>query len=103
MFYDGLEDAYYKGRLMGTFAEDCAQKYQFSREAQDDFAIHSLQRAQKANREGWFAWEITPLAVKPGRKERSSRTTSRRSRPTSERSRTRRRRSGRTAAGPAPT
>src|SRR3989449_1069297 len=55
MFCDGLEDAYDKGRLMGTFAEDCAQKYQFSREAQDDFAIRSLQRAQKANREGWFA------------------------------------------------
>ncbi|TMH94191.1 MAG: acetyl-CoA C-acetyltransferase, partial [Betaproteobacteria bacterium] len=48
MFCDGLEDAYDKGRLMGTFAEDCAQKYQFSREAQDDFAISSLQRAQKA-------------------------------------------------------
>src|SRR6058998_1638709 len=70
MFYDGLEDAYDKGRLMGTFAEDCAQKYQFSREAQDDFAIHSLQRAQKANREGWFAWEITPLAVKAGKEEK---------------------------------
>src|SRR5258705_3690487 len=55
MFYDGLEDAYDKGRLMGTFAEDCAQKYAFTREAQDQFAIASLQRAQKANREGWFA------------------------------------------------
>src|SRR5256714_13060154 len=48
MFYDGLEDAYDKGRLMGTFAEDCAQKYQFSRPSQGDFAIRSLPRAQKA-------------------------------------------------------
>src|SRR3954465_13716607 len=63
MFYDGLEDAYDKGRLMGSFAEDCAQKYAFSREAQDEFAITSLQRAQKANQEGWFAWELTPLTV----------------------------------------
>jgi acetyl-CoA C-acetyltransferase len=70
MFYDGLEDAYEKGRLMGTFAEDCAQKYSFSREAQDEFAIASLQRAQKANKEGWFAWELTPLAVKAGKEER---------------------------------
>ena len=70
MFYDGLEDAYDKGRLMGSFAEDCAQKYAFSREAQDQFAITSLQRAQKANSEGWFAWEITPLAIKAGKEER---------------------------------
>src|SRR5580765_5516987 len=48
MFYDGLEDAYDRGRLMGTFAEDCAQKFNFSREAQDRFAIASLERAQKA-------------------------------------------------------
>ena len=70
MFYDGLEDAYDKGRLMGTFAEDCAQKYGFTREAQDQFAIASLQRAQKANKEGWFAWELTPLAIKAGKEER---------------------------------
>ncbi len=70
MFYDGLEDAYEKGRLMGTFAEDCAQKYSFSREAQDNFAISSLQRAQKANKEGWFAWELTPLAIKSGKDEK---------------------------------
>src|SRR5687768_9411327 len=70
MFYDGLEDAYDKGRLMGTFAEDCAAKYQFSREAQDEFAIASLQRAQQANKEGWFAWETTPLAIKLGKEER---------------------------------
>ena len=66
MFYDGLEDAYDKGRLMGSFAEDCAQKYRFTREAQDAFAVASLQRAQKANKEGSFAWEITPLAIKAG-------------------------------------
>ncbi|HKI63679.1 MAG TPA: acetyl-CoA C-acetyltransferase [Burkholderiales bacterium] len=70
MFYDGLEDAYDKGRLMGSFAEDCADKYQFSRKEQDDFAIASLERAQKANKEGWFAWEITPLAIKAGKEER---------------------------------
>jgi len=70
MFYDGLEDAYDKGRLMGTFAEDCADKYKFSRKEQDDFAIASLERAQKANKEGWFAWEITPLAIKAGKEER---------------------------------
>jgi len=70
MFYDGLEDAYEKGRLMGTFAEDCAQKYSFSREEQDKFAINSLQRAQRANKEGWFAWEITPIALKSGKDEK---------------------------------
>jgi acetyl-CoA C-acetyltransferase len=70
MFYDGLEDAYEKGRLMGSFAEDCAQKYAFTRERQDAFAIASLQRAQKANKEGWFAWETTPLAIKAGKDEK---------------------------------
>jgi acetyl-CoA C-acetyltransferase len=70
MFYDGLEDAYDKGRLMGSFAEDCASKYQFSRQAQDDFAVQSLKRAQQANRAGWFAWEITPLAIKVGKEEK---------------------------------
>jgi acetyl-CoA C-acetyltransferase len=70
MFYDGLEDAYDKGRLMGTFAEDCAQKFAFTREQQDEFAISSLTRAQKANKEGWFAWELTPLAIKAGKEER---------------------------------
>jgi len=70
MFYDGLEDAYDRGRLMGTFAEDCASKYQFSREAQDEFAITSLKRAQQANKEGWFAWEIAPLAIKAGKEEK---------------------------------
>ncbi len=70
MFYDGLEDAYDKGRLMGSFAEDCAQKYAFSRQAQDEFAIRSLERAQKANKEGWFAWETTPLAIKAGKEQK---------------------------------
>jgi acetyl-CoA C-acetyltransferase len=70
MFYDGLEDAYDKGRLMGTFAEDCAGKYRFSRQSQDQFAVTSLERAQKANTEGWFAWETTPLAVKAGKDEK---------------------------------
>jgi acetyl-CoA C-acetyltransferase len=70
MFYDGLEDAYDKGRLMGTFAEDCAQKYSFTRQQQDEFAIASLNRAQKANKEGWFAWELTPLAIKAGKEEK---------------------------------
>jgi acetyl-CoA C-acetyltransferase len=70
MFYDGLEDAYDKGRLMGTFAEECASKYQFSREAQDAFAIASLTRAQNANKDGSFAWELTPMALKVGKDEK---------------------------------
>jgi acetyl-CoA C-acetyltransferase len=67
MFYDGLEDAYDKGRLMGTFAEDCADKYAFTREAQDAFALASLSRALAANNDGTFAWEIAPVTVS-GRK-----------------------------------
>jgi acetyl-CoA C-acetyltransferase len=63
MFLDGLEDAYEKGRLMGTFAEDCAQSFGFTRAAQDDFAIRSLQRAQKANEDGSFQWEVAPVTV----------------------------------------
>ncbi len=70
MFYDGLEDAYEKGRLMGGFAEDCAGKYGFTREAQDAYAIASLERAQKANTSGAFAWETTPLALKSGKDEK---------------------------------
>jgi acetyl-CoA C-acetyltransferase len=70
MFIDGLEDAYDKGRLMGTFAEDCAELYQFTRQAQDDFAISSLQRAQKAMRDGAFKSEIVPVTVKSGKSER---------------------------------
>jgi len=70
MFYDGLEDAYEKGRLMGTFAEECAGTYQFSREAQDAFAIQSLKKAKQANNDGSFAWEITPIALKSGKDEK---------------------------------
>jgi acetyl-CoA C-acetyltransferase len=70
MFFDGLEDAYDKGRLMGTFAEDCAGKYGFTRAEQDKFAIASLERAQKANTEGWFAWETAPVALKSGKGDR---------------------------------
>jgi acetyl-CoA C-acetyltransferase len=71
MFLDGLEDAYDKGRLMGTFAEDTAQAYQFTREQQDSFAIESLKRAQKAITGGTFAAEVVPVAVKSGKTETS--------------------------------
>lgn len=64
MFVDGLEDAYDKGRLMGTYAEDTAVHYQFTREAQDAFAITSLERAKAANEDGTFAGEMTPVSVK---------------------------------------
>ncbi|KAB2964761.1 acetyl-CoA C-acetyltransferase [Zoogloea sp.] len=67
MFLDGLEDAYEKGRLMGTFAEDCAGLYKFTREQQDAYAIASLTRAQAAIKDGSFEWEITPVTV-AGRK-----------------------------------
>jgi len=63
MMLDGLEDAYDKGRSMGTFAEDCAEKYAFTRGSQDAFAIASVQRAQKAAAEGYFDWEIAPVTV----------------------------------------
>ncbi|MBY5718211.1 acetyl-CoA C-acyltransferase [Rhizobium leguminosarum] len=69
MFLDGLEDAYDKGRLMGSFAEDCAEAYQFTREAQDSYAIASLTRAQKAIAEGCFDSEIAPVTVKSGKAE----------------------------------
>ncbi len=67
MFLDGLEDAYDKGKLMGVFAEDCADKYAFTREAQDAFALTSLKRALAANNDGTFGWEIAPVTVS-GRK-----------------------------------
>lgn len=70
MFMDGLEDAYDKGRLMGTFAEDCAQANAFSREAQDQFAIASLTRAQDAIKSGRFAAEIVPVEVTEGKEKR---------------------------------
>jgi acetyl-CoA acetyltransferases len=71
MFLDGLEDAYDKGRLMGTFAEDCAEKYGFTREQQDDYAITSLTRAQKAMSEGRFKDEIVAVTVKAGKELRA--------------------------------
>jgi len=67
MFFDGLEDAYEKGRLMGTFAEECASSYSFTREAQDNYAIESLNRARKATENGSFTGEIAAVTVK-GRK-----------------------------------
>jgi acetyl-CoA C-acetyltransferase len=63
MFLDGLEDAYEKGRLMGSFAEDCAEKYQFTREAQDEYALRSLRNALEAQQLGHFAREIAPVRV----------------------------------------
>ncbi|MFV3369352.1 acetyl-CoA C-acyltransferase [Pseudomonas sp. NY15435] len=71
MFLDGLEDAYDKGRLMGTFAEDCAEKYGFTREQQDAYAITSLTRAQKAMSEGRFKDEIVAVTVKAGKELRA--------------------------------
>ncbi|MBG0809781.1 acetyl-CoA C-acyltransferase [Methylosinus sp. H3A] len=61
MFLDGLEDAYDKGRLMGEFAEDCATSHQFTRKMQDEYAILSLMRAQRAAEQGDFDWEIAPV------------------------------------------
>ncbi|WP_133077447.1 acetyl-CoA C-acyltransferase [Pseudomonas sp. RL_5y_Pfl2_69] len=70
MFLDGLEDAYDRGRLMGTFAEDCAQLHGFSREAQDAFAVASLTRAQQAIKDGSFSAEIVPVQVTVGKEQR---------------------------------
>ena len=67
MFFDGLEDAYDKGRLMGTFAEECATSYQFTRDAQDAFAVTSLMRAKKAIADGTFEAEIVPVPVVSGK------------------------------------
>lgn len=63
MMLDGLEDAYEKGRSMGTFGEECAAKYQFSRTQQDEYASLSIQRAQQAAQQGAFNWELTPITV----------------------------------------
>ncbi|EXL04036.1 acetyl-CoA C-acyltransferase [Aquamicrobium defluvii] len=71
MFLDGLEDAYDRGRLMGTFAEDCAAEYGFTREQQDAFAITSLTRAQNAIADGSFGNEITPVVLAGRAGERS--------------------------------
>ncbi|MET0613708.1 MAG: acetyl-CoA C-acyltransferase [Pseudomonas caspiana] len=70
MFLDGLEDAYEPGRLMGTYAEQCAQSHGFTREIQDAFAQASLSRAQDAINNGWFADEIIPLNVTVGKERR---------------------------------
>ena len=67
MFLDGLEDAYESGRLMGSFAEEAAGLYQFTRKAQDDYAIASLERAKQAQQQGWFDREIVPVKI-AGRK-----------------------------------
>lgn len=64
MFLDGLEDAYDKGRLMGTFAEDCAENFQFTREVQDSYALTSLSRSLKAQESGAFDGEIAPVSVR---------------------------------------
>lgn len=70
MFIDGLEDAYEPGRLMGTYAEDCAQTHGFSREDQDNFAVASLTRAQQAIAQGRFAGQIVPVQVTVGKEQR---------------------------------
>jgi acetyl-CoA C-acetyltransferase len=70
MFYDGLEDAYEEGRAMGTFAEDCAEMYQFTREAQDAFATESVKRAQNASNDGTFKKEVAPVLVKTRKGDR---------------------------------
>ena len=70
MMLDGLEDAYEPGRSMGTFGEDCAAKYHFTREAQDKFATASVQRAQAAIKNGAFKDEIAPVTVKDRKGER---------------------------------
>jgi acetyl-CoA C-acetyltransferase len=66
MAMDGLEDAYERGKAMGVFAESCVDKFGFSREAQDQFAIASTQRAKAANEDGGFDWEMAPVSV-PGK------------------------------------
>ncbi|MFX1682345.1 acetyl-CoA C-acyltransferase [Mitsuaria sp. CC2] len=63
MALDGLEDAYERGKAMGVFAEQCVDKYAFTREAQDQFAIASTERAKRANEDGSFSWEIAPVTI----------------------------------------
>jgi acetyl-CoA C-acetyltransferase len=71
MFLDGLEDAYDEGRLMGTYAEDTAQAYQFTREQQDEFAITSLKRAKTAIEDGSFDVEVEPVTIKTRKGEKT--------------------------------
>ena len=70
MYLDGLEDAYDKGRLMGAFAEDCAEAYRFTRDAQDTFALESLDKARQAIADGSFREEIVPVTATDGKAER---------------------------------
>ena len=70
MVLDGLEDAYDRGRLMGTFAEDCAAAFGFTRDGQDAYALESLRRARAALAEGSFVAEVVPVSVKAGRATR---------------------------------
>lgn len=71
MFLDGLEDAYEQGKLMGSFAEDCATAYQFTRDMQDEYATESLLRAQRAASLNFFEQEIASLTVQDGKSERT--------------------------------
>src|SRR5690606_32123998 len=71
MLWDGLEDAYDRGKLMGHFAEATAERYQFTREQQDDFAIRSLTRAKKANEDGSFEREMVPVTMKTRKGEKT--------------------------------
>jgi len=87
MFYDGLEDAYDKGRLMGTFAEDCAQKYQFSRAAQMNLRSTPCRERKRQIAKAGSPGRSRRSPSRPARKKNSSRSTSSRSRPTSTRSR----------------
>jgi acetyl-CoA C-acetyltransferase len=70
MFYDGLEDAYEEGRAMGTFAEDCAEMYQFTRESQDAYATESVNRAQNASNDGTFDKEVAQVTIKERKGDR---------------------------------
>jgi acetyl-CoA C-acetyltransferase len=63
MAIDGLEDAYQRGKAMGVFAEECVSKYEFTREAMDQFAIASTERSKKANEDGSFEWEMAPVTL----------------------------------------
>jgi acetyl-CoA C-acetyltransferase len=87
MFFDGLEDAYFdKGQLMGTFAEDCASSYGFTREDQDSYAAASTTRAQEAIKSGAFAWEIAPVTVSSKKGDALIKTTSNHPKPKLKRS-----------------
>jgi acetyl-CoA C-acetyltransferase len=83
MFLDGLEDAYDKGRLMGTFAEDCAEAFQFTRAAQDDYALAPCPGRCRASKDGAFDAEVAAVSVSPAPAQgRECRTAGPRSAPT---------------------